>query len=210
MSARTRAQAVLTRRRAGGLTPWPPLLSAMATAGGVVGLVVVTHGAGGELAAHVAGLVLAAAAGYLLDDPAAAVTQAVPRPLWRRRSATVVRGIAVLAAAWALSLALVEWRTEGVPVLPLTLETAVIAVIALTAAALMVLRGEPEPGNVVAPAVALLGIGALLLQPSLGLTLFLSADPGSVALLGCWAAVGACALVVLVAAGRDPASRRRR
>jgi hypothetical protein len=208
MSTTTTAQRVLARSAASPLA-WPPLLSAMATAGGVVGLVVATDGAGGELAAHVAGLALAAGAGYLLDDPAAVVTQTVPRPLWRRRSATVVRGIAVLAVAWALSLALLEWRVEGVPALPLTLETAVIAVLALTAAAVVALRGEPEPGNVVAPAVALLGIGALLLQPSLGLTLFLSDDPGSVALLGCWAAVGACALVVLFAAGRDPASRRR-
>jgi hypothetical protein len=193
-----------------GRLPWPPLLSAMATAGGLVGLVVAMHGAGGGLGAQVAGMVLAAAAGYLLDDPAAAVTHTVPRPLWRRRSATVIRGIAVLTVAWALSLALLEWRADGVPVLPITLETAVIAVIALTAAALMIHRGEPEPGNVVAPAIALLGIGALLLQSSLGFTLFLSADPGSVALLGCWAAVAACALVVLLAAGRDPATRRRR
>ena len=94
--------------------PWPPLLSAVAAAGAVVGLSVATGGGGAELAAQVAGLALAAAAGYLLDDPAAAVTQTVPRPLWRRRSATVVRGLAVLSATWILLLALLKWLDGGV------------------------------------------------------------------------------------------------
>jgi hypothetical protein len=209
MRPATAAQVVVSRRTP-GLLPWPPLLSAVVAAAGVVGLVVATHGHAGELAARVAGLALAASVSYLLDDPAAAVTQAVPRPLWRRRSATVVRGIAVVTVAWALSLAVLGWRADGVHVVPLTLETAVVALLALTAAAVVALRGDPEPGNLVAPAVVLAGIGALLLQPSLSVTLFTSADELSARRLGCLAAVAAGAVLVLLAAWRDPASPRRR
>jgi len=170
MSATTAVQAMLSRRTPGPL-PWAPLLSAIATAMAVVGLVVTTQLAQGELATHVAGLALAAAAGYLLDDPATAVTQAVPRPLWRRRLATVVRGVAVLTLAWMLLLALVNWRDGTVAILPLIIETAAIALIAVATAALLARHGEAEPGSIVAPAVAFLGIGALLLQPMLGITL---------------------------------------
>jgi hypothetical protein len=204
MSTTTAARAALSRRTPGRL-PWPPTLSAMATAGTVVGLAVATHGGGLQLAAQVAGLALAAAAGYLLDDPAAAVTQTVPRPLWRRRSATVVRGLGVLTLTWILLLALLELRHGGVPVIRLTVETAVIALLAITAAALLAGRGEPEPGNVVAPGVALLGIGALMMQPILGVPLLLSAGAQSAGRLGCWAGLAVAALLLLLAAWRDPA-----
>jgi hypothetical protein len=160
-----------------------------------------------------AGLALAAAAGYLLDDPAAAVTSTVPRPLWRRRSATVVRGLAVLAASWTLLLALLEWRVPGLSAIPATFETAVIALLALSAAALLARCGEPEPGNLVGSAVVLTGVGALLVQPLLGVTIFLSLDSAgeqATSSLAWWAAVALAAAVVLLAASRDPASRRTR
>jgi hypothetical protein len=160
-----------------------------------------------------AGLALAAAAGYLLDDPAAAVTSTVPRPLWRRRSATVVRGLAVLAASWTLLLALLEWRVSGLSAIPATFETAVIALLALSAAALLARRGEPEPGNLVGSAVVLTGVGALLVQPLLGVTIFLSVDSTdeqAAGSLASWAAVAFAAAVVLLVASRDPASRRTR
>lgn len=209
MSATTATRAALARRTPGRL-PWPPLLSAMAAAGAVVGLSVATGGGGAELAVQVAGLALAAAAGYLLDDPAAAVTQTVPRPLWRRRSATVVPGLAVLSATWILLLTLLEWRNGEVSAVPQTIQTAVTALLALTAAALLARRGESEPGDVVAPATVLAGVGALLLEPLLGVRIFLSADEESGGRLGCWIGVAIGAGLVLLAASRDPAGGRRR
>jgi hypothetical protein len=88
----------------------------------------------------------------------------------------VVRGLAVLAASWTLLLALLEWRVSGLSAIPATFETAVIALLALSAAALLARRGEPEPGNLVGSAVVLTGVGALLVQPLLGVTIFLSVD----------------------------------
>jgi hypothetical protein len=185
----------------------------MAAASSAVAVPVATHGQGAVLSAEMAGLALAAAAGYLLDDPAAAVTSTVPRPLWRRRSVTVVRGLAVLAANWTLLLALLEWRASGLSAIPVTAQTAVIALLALTAAALLARRGEPEPGNLVASAVVLTGVGALLVQPLLGVTIFLSADSTgeqAASRIAWWTAVALSATVVLLAASRDPASRHRR
>jgi hypothetical protein len=200
-------EAAVARRTPGHL-PWPALLCAVAAAGAAVAVPVATRGQGAGLAVQMAGLALAAAAGYLLDDPASAVTQTVPRPLWRRRSATVVRGLAVLAATWIVLLTLLEWRVGGFSAVPSTIEAAVVALLALAVAALLARRGEPEPGNVVAPAVALVGIGAFLLQPLLGITLFLSADEASAGRLGWWAGVAVGAVLILGATWRDPARRR--
>jgi hypothetical protein len=194
-------------RRTPGHLPWPPLLFSSAAAGAAIGIPAV-RGQGVVAAAQVAGLALAAAAGYLLDDPAAAVTQTVPRPLWRRRSATVVRGLAVLAATWIVLLTLLR-RAAGFSAVPLTIETTVTALLSLAAAALLAQRGEPEPGNLTAPAVILTGVGAMLLQPLLGVTLFLSADEESASRLLGWAGVAILAVLILLAAWRDPARRRR-
>ena len=79
------------------------------------------------------------------------------------------------------------------------------ALLAVTAAAQLARRGDPEPGNLIAPAVVLAGTGAMLLQPLLGITLFLSADEQSARLLAGWAGPAVAALLILLAAWRDPA-----
>lgn len=206
------ASAALVRRTPGRV-PWPPLLCSVGAASAAVAVPVATRGQGAALSVEIAGLALAAAAGYLLDDPAAAVTSTVPRPLWRRRSATVVRGLTVLAASWTLLLALLEWRGSGLSAIPATIQTAVTALLALSAAAMLARAGEQEPGNLVGSAVVLTGVGGLLAQPLLGVTIFLrvdSMDEQATSSLAWWAAVGLAAAVVLLAASRDPASRRTR
>ena len=194
--------------RTPGPLPWPPLIGATAAAAAVVGLATARGGVSG-LAVQVAGLALAAGAAYLLDDPAAAVTVTVPRSLWRRRSATVVRGLAVLTATWTVLLVLPRRGGDGLDDPAVTVQTAGVALLALAAAAVLARRGTPEPGNLVAPAVALVGIGALLLQPMLGVTLFVGADRPPDNWLSWWVGVVIGMLLVLLAAWRDPAARFR-
>ena len=207
MNVATGGHAAVAGVRSPGRLPWPPLLGATAIAATTVGLAIATGGGAAALAMLVAGLALAASAGYLLDDAAHALTQTLPCALWRRRSSVVVRGIAVLAGTWAVLLAWLAWRGTPIAAASLTLQTSTITLLALAAAALLGRHGEPEPGSLVAPAVALIGIGALLAQPILGFTVFQSSSDESTGRIRCWVGVGIVALVTLLVALRDPVAR---
>lgn len=205
MTVATRARSAVVRRTPGQV-PWPPVLCAIGAAGFVVGLVAAIDRGGFEPAAQLSGLTLAAAAGYLVDDPATTVTQTVPRPLWRRRAATVVPGLVLLTCTWAGLLALLQWRAGGLRSLPLSIEAGLGGLLALAAAALLCRRGEHEAGNVVAPALLLLGVGVLLFQPLSRVTL-IGAQQVSAARVGWWVGIGLCAGLVLLANSRDLAHR---
>lgn len=156
-------------------------------------------------------LLLAGGAAYLLDDAAAVLTDVTPRGIWRRRAPVLGAGAGLLAGAWCLILLVLRWQDSSPPVLAATLEVAVLSAVALAAAAVLARRGEPEPGGLIAPILALLGFGLLIAQPLARTALFPSdADDSATRVIAWWAAAGAVAVLVLLLASRDPASRRRR
>ncbi|MGZ5399204.1 MAG: hypothetical protein ACXWDM_04265, partial [Nocardioides sp.] len=117
-----------------------------------------------------------------------------------------VSGIVVLGGAWALVLGLLRWQGSLPPVVLVSGELAVMSLLGLAAAAVLTRRGEAEPGGLVAPAVGLLGLGAVLAEAVLQTTLFVPWEGqvgGDVRLA--WWALGVAAVLVIVVTAGDPA-----
>ncbi len=190
--------------------PRPLAASAAASVAVVLAVALASPGSGvPSFVVRLAELLLAGGAAYALDDAASVLTDVTPRAVWRRRAPALAASAALLAAAWLTILLVLRWQDSSPPVLAATGEVAVLCGLAVSAAAVLAGRREPEPGALVAPAVALLGIGALIAQALLPTPLFLS-DGSGVRLWLAWTAAGAVALLVLLVASRDPAARRRR
>ena len=157
-----------------------------------------------DLVVRSAELLLAGGAAYLLDDAAVVLTTVTPVGLWRRRLPQLVVGVAVLAVAWIVILA-VLWRQDSLPPWPVNVELAVLCLVALAAAAVLAARDEAEPGGLVAPAIGLLGIGALIADLIVAAELFVPRDgSGGDGVRLAWACLGGLALLVIVVASRDP------
>jgi hypothetical protein len=187
-------------------TPWPSLLLAATSAGSVTAVSALRPtGAIPLFVIHLAAVALASGAAYLLDDVAIAVTASAPRGLWRRRAPALFVGLAVVAAAWTVVVALLRRRPPGPSTSALTIEVLALVLIALAAAAVTARTGESEPGNLVAPAIVLVGIGALIAQPALHVTLFIGGlgDPDRRVW---WLGAAVAATMVLIIASRDPAT----
>ena len=148
-------------------------------------------------------LALAATAAYLVDDAAAALTNVSPRSLWLHRSFRLLVGLVAIAVSWVVVLLSLGGILD--PTLrPLTLEVAVLVLLALAASAVLAARGAPEPGNQVAVAVPLAGVGALVLGGMLGFDVFIG-DGGreQTADAAAWVCAGVVAVAVLVWASRE-------
>lgn len=153
-------------------------------------------------------LLLAGGAAYLLDDAAVALTTVTPVGVWRRRLPRLLTGGALLSAAWALVLA-VLWRQGPLPLGLVTGELAVLCLVALAAAAVLAAGGEAEPGGLVAPALGLLGIGALIADLLMETAIFVPWDgSGGDGVRLAWASLGGLAVLVIAIASRDPARSR--
>lgn len=194
-----------------GRTPWPVFGAAIAA----VVLVVVAAAFPGEdvspFVVRMAEFLLAGGAAYLLDDAAAPLTGVTPPSVRRRRSPALLRGAALLTAAWLGILLVLRWQ-DALPPVPLaTAEVVVLCQGSLAAAAVLVRRGDPEPGGQVAPVIGLLGIGALMADSLLRVALFVPWEAGEPApgLGMAWATGGVLALVVIVRASQDPANQGR-
>jgi hypothetical protein len=196
------------------MTTRPPraLGGAAAAAVALVALAAVAQPEAGvsRLVVLISELLLAGGAAYLLDDAAVALTTVTPIGMWRRRLPRLLSGVAVLSAAWALVLAVLWWQ-DSLPSAGLaTGELAVLCLVALAAAAVLAARGEAEPGGLVAPAVGLLGIGALIADLLLKPAIFVPWDgSGGDGVRLAWVALGGVALLVIVGASRDPAAQPR-
>ena len=116
-------------------------------------------------------------------------------------------GVIVAAIAGGLVL-----RWQGFPVSAAVLcgELAVLGAITVALAAVLVWRGDPEPGGRVAPILGLAGVTALIAEPLLNASIFLAADGGDGTARLAWSAAGLLAVTVTLVASRDPASRWRR
>ncbi|MEO5664468.1 MAG: hypothetical protein ABIR39_14415 [Nocardioides sp.] len=151
-------------------------------------------------------LLFAGGAGYLLDDAAAALTTVTPVGVWRRRLPGLLSGAALISVAWGLVLVVLRWQESLPPVWLVSGELAVLCVLALAAAAVLAARGESEPGGLVAPAVGLLGIGALIVDLFLEAAIFVPWDgSGGDGVRVAWSSLGGLAILVIAAASRDPA-----
>jgi len=154
---------------------------------------------------HLVVLVLASGAAYLLDDRAAQVTAVVPRSLVRRRLGVVAGGFLVAAVGWGAVWLILDRAFGTGPPAGLAWEAAGVFWLGVAAAAVLS-RRQPEPGNVVASTLGLLFIGALISRPLPHVTLLISDSNGS-AHHGWWAAIMLASLATLVAASRDQSAR---
>jgi hypothetical protein len=162
-----------------------------------------------RLVVLIAELLLAGGAAYLLDDSAVALTAVAPVGLWRRRLPRLMAGFAVLCVTWLLILAVLRWQDSLPPVVLATSELAVLCLVSLAGGALLVARGESEPGAMVAPAVALLGMSAFITDQFVKVSIFVPWEgSGGGAVRLAWIALGGLAALVLAVASRDPAQPR--
>ncbi len=172
---------------------WPVLAGASAL--GAAGLAVCVLAAGDEppLAyARLALVPLASAAAFVLDEPAAAAVDALPRSR-RRRTASRVSALTLPLGVWAAAVIALDVRSPRTPAAVLLAEGAGLLAVAVAVAAVLRLRGRAEPGEAVA---VLLGAGVLGL-------LVLPLPQSTVPLFptdGHWAASGAVWTLLTVAA----------
>lgn len=195
------------------MTPWravprPAYLTALGVLALVLLAALVQPGAGiPPFVARIAQFGLAGGAAYLLDDAAAPLTTVTPPRPWRRRAPALLGGGAVLAAAWLGVLLVLDWQDSRPPVGRATFELLVLSLSAVAAAAVLVRRGDPEPGVLVAPSMVLLGITAVIGEAVLRTQILLPWDGGvGRGLALAWVGAGLLATGVLLLAMRDPAS----
>ena len=195
----------------GGSARWLRPLAMPAACGGASLALAVTATMvmrGAEIPLFVAHLVvgvLAAGAAYLIDDPAAEATAVVPRSLLRRRLRTVLPGLGVICVAAVPIAGVLQWRSPTLPLGLLAWETAGLAGWALAAAAI-VFRSDPEPGNLVAALLGLLVLGALIGQSRLPINL-LKTDSSDAIGAGWWAVLALASATVLLWTSSGPRPR---
>lgn len=147
---------------------------------------------------------------FLLDDPARHLTAPVParRPV---RQALRVALVAPLAALWWTAALLLAPSASRPPAADITLEAAVLGVLALAGAAATVrLTDEARPGPAVAAGLLIAAVLAPLLMPE-SWTLFVSPDdPRWPVAHDRWAALLAAAAVAWAVCGPEPVGRLRR
>jgi hypothetical protein len=117
-----------------------------------------------------------------------------------------VVGLAAIAVSWSVVLINVR-HLSGATLRSITIEVAVLVLVALTASAVLAMHGEPEPGNQVAVVVPLAGVGALILGGILGFDVFISGDGREQTEdAAAWVVSGVVAAAVLVWASHDKPS----
>jgi len=195
-------------------TPLRPVVPVVASAGAatlLLGAVTLAE-RGGEVPlfiTHLVVLLVAAGPAYLLDDRSADVTAVVPRPLLRRRSVIVGKGMLVAAAGWGVVVLLLRWRSPSAPLDALTWETAALTWVGLAAAAVVSGHGVSEPGNQVASGLGLLVVGVLVGQRLLPFPVLVTTGDGP-ARIGWWVTATCSAVAIFVFASRQRGRRSDR
>jgi hypothetical protein len=159
---------------------------------------------------RIAAICVALGAAFLLDDPAARSTPAVPTPRLARNLIRVGLAVPGVALWWALTLGLAKSTghhavAARLPVAALTLEAATLLAAAIAVAAVAQRRTvDGNTGVIAAPAVLLLAAVARFL-PHPAALLLTPTDPQWTASHHRWAAVLAAALVAFLWAGHERA-----
>jgi hypothetical protein len=151
---------------------------------------------------------LATSAAFVLDEPAAAAVDAVPRGRLQRAAA---RGVVLLVplTVWVSAVLALDLRNAGTPAVGLVVEGLGVLVAATAGAAVLRRLGRTEPGEVVATAVAAAVLAALVFAPRVrGVPVFPVGDRWVASSIA-WLALALGALVLAGVASREPHRLRR-
>jgi drug/metabolite transporter (DMT)-like permease len=118
------------------------------------------------LVLRMSGVLLGAAAAFILIDPMASSTRATPVPRWRRQWLRTALALGPAMAAWAVTFALAGRRTTfDLPWAGLALEALVCSAIGVAATAFALRRVPGKVAALAAPAAQVALIGISLLGP---------------------------------------------
>jgi len=183
---------------------WAPVLGGSGF-GAAILTVCVVFAADGPPLGHVrlALVALMAAAAFVLDEPAAAVVDAVPATR-RRRTAIRATTVALPFAVWTGGVAALELRNTETPVGALLVEGAGALAMAVAGAAILRLAGRIEPGEIVASVLGAGILAVLIFNPPPRSVPFFPVGQGWAASTALWGSLTVAAAVLVVAASRDP------
>lgn len=186
---------------------WAAVLGGSALGAGILAVCVATAADGPSLGyVRLALVALVAAAAFVLDDPAAAAVDAVPRTRGQR---TAARSCAVIVpfGVWALGI-LALWRRSAVtPAGALLVEGVGVLAVAVALAAVLRLAGRTEPGEIVAPVLGAAMLAVLIFNPSPRSVPLFPVSYGWAASTAIWGILAPLAAAVVVAVSRDPYRR---
>lgn len=156
----------------------------------------------------IAGAIVAATTGFVLDDTATATLDAVPTSLPRRRLQRVVYAGVAIAIWWSAVAVIATQRGGAVPLVGRGLEMCVLVAVALAVSAVASSTGDRTTGGMAGAVFVGLCYFVTLLPPSRWspLPAHPDAEGARVRLL----VALAFATVALAAASHDPARRTRR
>jgi hypothetical protein len=186
---------------------WPAVLAGSAFGAGILaGCVAFAADGPPLLYVRLALVALAAAAAFLLDEPAAAAVDAVPAT---RRGRTAVRATAVTLplAVWTAGILALELRNSVTAVGALFVEGAGVLAVAVALAAIVRLTGRAEPGEIVASVLGASMLALLIFNPWPGSVPLFPVGDGWAASSALWSSLAVAATVLVVAASRDPYRR---
>jgi hypothetical protein len=194
-----REQVIAAARRNALIVTWQPIAVAMPAALLFIGL---GGPAGAPLRLSIAGCAVAAASGFVLDDPAAATLAPLPRTLLCRRLLRV--GVVALAiSAWWTAAAFAATRDHGFPLRGRALELGVLVAVGLAASATASINGDRLDGGIVG-AVAVGAWYAMSFLPSRRWLPF-PGQPDAAGTPARQLLVLGCAIALLWWVSRDPA-----
>ncbi len=181
---------------------WRPMVAVS-----LIGTVVLATGDPNSVAEQLSGVsaCLAAAACYVIHDPAAATTASVPTSLPVRRLLRVAMALAGCALGWLVATLVVTHRVPGVPVWPSTLELATFASVGLAVAALASSKDEGSDGTITGVVVTLSCFASTFVPGPRWLPF--PADPAAPGAATRLVVLLAGSALLLTAASRDPAGR---
>jgi hypothetical protein len=155
------------------------------------------------------GVLLACAWVCTMDDPMGEVAAGSAYPRSVRSAARAAVGLAVVAPLWVGTALVGEWRTEELSLLPLALEAAGLGLAGVAGAAGLRAWGDRhQPSYLVVPGVVALAVGINSLPRGWAMVPFQTWGPPWEAAQVRWAALALLCVGLLVAAVRDPMSRR--
>jgi len=150
---------------------------------------------------------LAAAAAFVLDEPAAGAVDAVPNTR-RRRTAARTTAIALPLAVWILGVLALEQRNAVTPAGALLVEGAGVLAVAMAVAAVLRLVGRAEPGEIVASVLGAAMLGVIIFNPPPHSVPLFPIDDGWAASTTLWTCLAVAATILVTAASGDPYRRR--
>jgi len=146
---------------------------------------------------------LAAAAAFVLDEPAAAAVDAAPRT---RRRRTAVRAVVVVLpfSIWVGGIGAVAAKVPVAPVGGLLVEGGGVLTVTVALSSILRMAGRSEPGEIVSALMCTSVLAALAFNPTLHLLRPFPLDGDWTSSTVLWAALTVAGAMLVVAASRDP------